>query len=169
MNAWVTVTEMNEWPIFYHSLATAATQTFAKFKIVLCKVCVFLLRPHINDWISMMRWYFFFGSAYVHNSIEGISSTVSIICSMSILGNATYSESTDWNYSSRSSTKRAERLKAENFFASNENRVHLFTHAIPLDFHSRSPFSFLSSSSSCFQNVIEPRFFKNGWSQKSAL
>ena len=84
-------TKMNEWPFFIIITTRSTMQTFAKFKIVVLCISVSFYWDLINDWISMMRWYFFFCSAYCI-WMESISSTVSIICSMSILGNATYSE-----------------------------------------------------------------------------
>ena len=73
-----------------------------------------------------------------------ISVAVSIICHGVILGNATYSGFARRAEITLEHTKRA---RAREFFASNENRVHLFTHAISLDFHSRSPFYSLPSQS----------------------
>ena len=52
-------TKMNEWP-FFIIITRSTMQTFAKFKIVVLCISVSFYWDLINDWISMMRWYFFF-------------------------------------------------------------------------------------------------------------
>ena len=82
----------NEWvAIFYHYCEVYHANVCKIQNSSFMHKCVFLLRPH--KWLDFndALIFFFFCSAYCI-WMEWISSTVSIICSMSILGNATYSE-----------------------------------------------------------------------------
>ena len=105
-------TKMNEWP-FFIIITRSTMQTFAKFKIVVLCISVSFYWDLINDWISMMRWYFFFLFRILYlNGVNFQHCIYNLLHVDSWKCNIFRAQSTDWNYSSGAhSTKRAE-LKA---------------------------------------------------------